>query len=111
MIDIENLKQEILDRLKPLKPYKVILFGSYAHGTPHSDSDIDLYVVTRDEYIPQTFRENIDLKLKISRTLKELQEIVPIDIITHTKAMHRKFVEQGSSFSKEILSDGVKLYG
>src|SRR5260370_8466238 len=26
-------------------PDKVILFGSYAHGTPHEDSDVDLLVV------------------------------------------------------------------
>jgi predicted nucleotidyltransferase len=28
---------------------KIILFGSYAHGTPREDSDYDFYVVLRDE--------------------------------------------------------------
>lgn len=45
MIDIEVLKHEIVERLKPLEPEKIILFGSYAYGTPNEDSDIDLFLV------------------------------------------------------------------
>ncbi|MDO8454318.1 MAG: nucleotidyltransferase domain-containing protein, partial [Sulfurimonas sp.] len=55
MIDIEVLKHEIVEKLKPLDLDKIILFGSYAYGTPNEDSDIDLYVVTKDEFIPQSF--------------------------------------------------------
>ena len=52
MIDIENIKSDIVIRLKPLDLDQIILFGSYAYGTPNEDSDIDLYVVTKDEFIP-----------------------------------------------------------
>ena len=45
MIDIEKLKHEIVERLKPLDPDKIILFGSYAYGTPTEDSDIDLCII------------------------------------------------------------------
>ena len=48
MIDIENIKDEIIEKLKPLSPDKVILFGSYAYGTPTQDSDIDLFLVKDD---------------------------------------------------------------
>src|SRR3954449_3933329 len=27
------------------RPEKIILFGSYAYGTPHEDSDVDLLVI------------------------------------------------------------------
>src|SRR5258706_611055 len=30
---------------KRFHPQKIILFGSYAYGTPHSESDVDLLVV------------------------------------------------------------------
>ena len=30
--------------VKAIKPEKIILFGSYANGTPHSESDIDIAV-------------------------------------------------------------------
>ncbi len=50
---INILKQEIVNRLRSLNPYKIILFGSYAWGEPDEDSDIELYVVTKDEFTPQ----------------------------------------------------------
>lgn len=48
MVDIEKIKHEIIERLKPLNPDKVILFGSYAYGTPNEDSDIDLFLLKDD---------------------------------------------------------------
>ncbi|SFV67911.1 hypothetical protein MNB_SM-4-1187 [hydrothermal vent metagenome] len=111
MINIEKLKEDIINRLKPLDLEQIILFGSYAYGTPTKDSDIDLYVVTKDDYIPQSYRENIDIKLKVSRAIKDLQKIIPIDTITHTKAMNKKFIQMGSMFSKEILNKGIQIYG
>jgi len=111
MVKIDEMKSEIIDRLKPLNVEQVILFGSYAYGTPHEDSDLDLYVVTNDDYIPQNFDEKMNLKLKISGALKDLQRMVPIDVITHTKKMHQKFMELNSSLSKEILENGIKIYG
>ena len=49
MVDIEVLKHEIVERLKPLSPDKIILFGSYAYGTPNDESDIDLFLVKDTE--------------------------------------------------------------
>lgn len=106
MINIEELQYEIADRLSSLNLDKVILFGSYAYGTPDEDSDIDLYVVTKDEYIPQNFKENNNLYLSVSKKLRDLRAKVAIDLIVHTKSMSDKFIELNSSFSKEILSNG-----
>ena len=84
MIDIEEVKKEIIERLKPLNPDKIILFGSYAYGTPNEDSDIDLYVVTKDEFIPQSFKEKSQVHLKVSRALRDLLQKYPTDLITQT---------------------------
>ena len=43
-MDIEKIKQDIIKKLEPLNLDKVVLFGSYAYGAPHKDSDIDLIV-------------------------------------------------------------------
>ncbi|MBU1666828.1 nucleotidyltransferase domain-containing protein [bacterium] len=110
MVDIEQIQLEILKRLKPLNPNKIILFGSYAYGQPHQDSDIDLYVITNDNFIPQTFNENIELKLKVANLIFDLQSIIPIDIITHTKPMYHKFIELNSSFAQEIIEKGKVLW-
>ncbi|MEA2019844.1 MAG: nucleotidyltransferase domain-containing protein [Campylobacterota bacterium] len=54
MIDIDILKPKIIDALMPLKPDKIILFGSYAYGTPNEDSDIDLFLLKDDLSIDDT---------------------------------------------------------
>lgn len=109
MIDIEILKNKIVERLKPLEPEKVILFGSYAWGSPDDNSDLDIYVVTKDDYLPQNFKEKTDVKLKVSKAIRGLQKEVPIDIITHTQKMHKRFIEQNSMFSREIMGRGIRL--
>ena len=109
MVDIEILKHEIVERLKPLNPDKIILFGSYAYGTPNEDSDIDLYVVTKDEFIPQSYREKSEVHLKVSRALRDLLQKHPTDLLTHTKAMHDKFLGLDSSFAREITSKGINI--
>ena len=100
----------IVERLKKIKPYKVILFGSYAYGETHADSDIDLIVVTSDDYFPQSYREKSDVYLKVSNILTDLTRKMPIDLIVYTKPMYDKFNELGSLFSKEVSQKGIVLY-
>ncbi len=109
-IDIEKLKKEIVDRLKPLNPYKIILFGSYAYGNPTQDSDIDLYVVTSDEFMPKSWREKMMLKLQYAKALNDIRERLDIDLIVHTRKMHQKFLEYDSMFSRDITSKGQVIY-
>ena len=45
MKNIERIKLQIVEALMPLKLDKIILFGSYAYGTPNEDSDIDLFLL------------------------------------------------------------------
>jgi len=105
----ESLKHEILERLKPLQPEKVILFGSYAYGEPNKDSDIDVLVVTSDDFIPQNFAQNMEIKLKVDRCLDGLRDRFPLDVIVHTKPMYARFVALQSAFSREILQKGLAL--
>jgi predicted nucleotidyltransferase len=109
MIDIENLKLEIIKRLEPLNLDKIILFGSYAYGTPTKDSDIDLYIVTNDDFIPQSYKEKRALVWSVSEKILDIRKKYAIDLLVHTKKMHHKFIELQSSFSKEILQNGRVL--
>ena len=109
MLDIEQIKLEIIERLKPLNPNKIILFGSYAYGKPHEDSDIDLYIVTNDEFLPNSFQENMDIKLKVIKMLDELTDKIAMDIIVHTKKMNEKFIALNSYFARTIYSKGEVL--
>lgn len=110
MLNIETIKKNIIKKLKPLNPKEVILFGSYAYGQPTKESDIDLYVVTKDDFLPASFQENIEVKKKFIQALYELESDISFDIIVHTKAMNQKFKSLNSYFSRKIYSDGEILY-
>jgi predicted nucleotidyltransferase len=105
----ESLKNEIIEFLRPINPERVILFGSYAYGTPNADSDIDLYVVTNENFIPVNFEENLQIKKRVYLALSKFRKSYASDIIVHTIPVHQKFVELGSSFSKEIMQKGIIL--
>ena len=105
-----NYIQQLKERLKELNPYRIILFGSYAYGTPHKNSDIDLLVVTNDEFIPQTFKEKTDLYISVSEHILNISKQVPVDLIVYTLPMYKQFIETGSSFSKEISRNGIVIY-
>lgn len=105
----EHLKQEIIQLLAPLSPEKVILFGSYATGIPTVDSDIDLYVVTHDDFMPRTWQDKSEITLKVSQAMLDFRMKHAVDLIVHTKPMHEKFMQLGSSFSRDLEKTGVRL--
>jgi len=67
VVDIEKIKHEIVERLKPIDPDKIILFGSYAYGIPTEDSDLDLCIV--ESKIHSKAQE----KAKIRALLKDIK--------------------------------------
>ena len=100
----------IVSRLKSIGITKIILFGSLTSGEVHTDSDIDLIVVTNDDYMPKSYKEKTEVYLKVSSALTEINGKIPIDLIVYTKPMYNKFNELGSLFSKEISQKGIVLY-
>lgn len=105
-IYIEQVKKSLIE----LNPYLILLFGSYAYGEPNDESDIDLLVVTNDNYMPQNYDERLMVQLKVSKHIFNFSKQVPIDLIVFTKPMYQKFIDQKSSFSNEIISKGKILY-
>lgn len=107
-------KNEIISQinisLQHLNVNKVILFGSYAKGTQSDDSDIDLLVVTNDDFIFESFAQKMEIKLKIANALNSLRKFTDIDLIVHTKPMYEKFIQLNSGFKNEILSSGSVIY-
>lgn len=105
----EDFKNQLIERLKPLNPEKVILFGSYAYGLPHRDSDIDLIVVLRDNFMPADYKESMQVYLKVSSAIRDLKRKTPIDLIVYTRPMYEKMIQLGSSFLKELTVKGINL--
>jgi len=108
-IGFEELKGLIIERLKKIDPEMAILFGSYAWGKPSRDSDIDLYVVTKDDFMPGSYEEKSEVYLKVAYLLQDLMSLIPIDLIVHTKKMYEKFIELNSYFCRQIMKKGIRL--
>ena len=110
MTEHTNYIPLIVEKLKTLHPRKIILFGSCAYGDPTANSDIDLLVVTNSNRFPRNYREKSELYLEVSRRIRDIRQQIPVDLIVHTAPMHKKFIDLGSLFSKEILQKGKVLY-
>ena len=63
----KNLINLLSKKLKPLNAKKVILFGSYAYGTPNENSDLDLCII--EKKIDSKIKE----KSKIRKLLKDIK--------------------------------------
>jgi len=73
MVNINNIKSTIVEKLKPLQLNKIILFGSYAYGTPNENSDLDICIIEDD------IKSKIILKRKIRKLLENIN--ISMDII------------------------------
>jgi predicted nucleotidyltransferase len=102
------LINEIILQLKLLDPDKVILFGSYAWGTPDDESDIDLFIVKKSQ------SEKVrTLSLEAVRCLRPLvfKYKKGFDVLLDDPERIRDRVEQvQDQFYNEIHTNGVELY-
>ena len=94
---IRRFAREVAERFHP---EKIILFGSYAYGTPHADSDVDILVV-------MPCRNQLDQAAKISI---DIDPPFPLDIIVRTPYAMKWRLAEGESFLTEITTKGKVLY-
>ena len=87
--------------VKKFDPEKVILFGSYARGTPGPNSDADLLVVAQTTNT-RRLAQDIDASLW-GRTL-------PLDILVYTPETVAGRLSIGDFFMRDIIEKGRTLY-
>ena len=101
---------EITRILKDKGAEKVILFGSYANGNPDEYSDLDLLVITSDDFIPQTNRRTMDIYHRYNSGIRKFRESISIDLLVYTHAMFEAIMAEPNNFFKEIDEKGKVLY-
>jgi predicted nucleotidyltransferase len=85
---------------------EIYLFGSYAYGTPGEDSDIDLYLVFKD-----------DMQIRETEALAAARKLMfgalnkSIDLLGQKKEMFLYRATGFATIEKEVWNKGVKLYG
>ena len=80
------------------QPDKIILFGSYAYGKPHADSDVDLLVIMESDDSPTQRAMRV---VPVARVAG-----VPMDVLVRTPAEIAYRLAIGDHFIKEILTKG-----
>ena len=82
-------------------PERIILFGSYAYGTPNEDSDVDLLVVMP---LPNKKRG------KASDIRQFLDIAFPMDILIYDPDYLQQRIDMEDFFVREITEKGQVIY-
>ena len=94
---IRRFAREVAERFHP---DKILLFGSYAYGTPHADSDVDILVV-------MPARNELDWAVRISLAV---EAPFPLDLIVRTPKKLAWRLKEGDWFLREVVARGKVLY-
>ncbi len=101
MVSPERIQEVVNSIAEQFKPDKIILFGSYAYGTPSEDSDVDLLVV-------MTANER-DRKKSVA-----IQMAVPIpfpcDLLVYDPGYLQHRYDLEDWFVRDMLEKGQVLY-
>jgi len=94
---------EIIVNAVPVE--QIFLFGSYAYGTPRVDSDLDLYVVLKDDTPLRDIDAGVEIRTAILR-----KKSMPVDIVAKKKT---DFLNRSDDITLErkVIRDGVRIYG
>ena len=100
--DIIAIKDNILSTIGD-ECEKIILFGSYAYGTPHTNSDYDFYVVLKDG------SENPILVMQKIYEYMCDTNYVPVDVIANYRSNFEWHSTQ-PTLERAIEKKGIVLY-
>lgn len=96
---------EITDTIvREFQPEKIILFGSWAWGTPGPDSDVDLFIV----------KESNERRIERERALRKKlygRRFPPMDLLVYTPSEVQRRISFEDPFVTQILTRGRVLYG
>ena len=102
MLDSSKINDVVTMIASRFNPDKIILFGSYANGTPNDDSDLDLLIV-QDTELPMQKR-GLDIRLSLIGTM------IPMDILIYTNAEFDVEKNKSFSFINSIIKNSKIVY-
>jgi predicted nucleotidyltransferase len=82
-------------------PERIVLFGSFAYGSPGVDSDVDLLVVM--PCVGKPWRKAAEIRNRVRPEF-------PLDLLVRTPEQVAERVALGDGFVREILDRGTVLY-
>ena len=97
MISAREIQATCDDIVRAFSPLRVILFGSYAYGTPTEDSDVDMFVV-------------MEAQQQVSEMQKRLPRRIPLDLHVRCPQDIAYRVAHNDWFLREVFEKGDVLY-
>ena len=97
MTAIRRFARQIAERFHP---DKIVLFGSYAYGKPHQESDVDLLVI-----MPAASETSQAIRITLT-----FERPFPLDLIVRTPHRLCQALADGNWFLREVMDKGKVLY-
>ncbi|GHT33055.1 hypothetical protein FACS189434_06300 [Bacteroidia bacterium] len=96
--DALNIAQKYAETIKNIFDIqKIILFGSYAKGNPHKDSDIDIAVVFSD------YNNRLDRQVELMKLTRKVDSrIEPHPFRVRDFEISNPFVNEIVTYGKEV---------
>jgi predicted nucleotidyltransferase len=99
-MEINNIVSRIIQKFSAKENF---LFGSYAYGNPHADSDIDLCIITNQD------GRKIDLLKQARRVISPVANKA-VDIVIYNENEFYTRANLNTTFEFQIKNEGIKLY-
>ena len=100
--ELEKLKGLIVNAI-PVE--QIYLFGSFAYGNPRKDSDLDLYVVLKNDVSMRDLDAGLQIRMAIAR-----KKSMPVDIIAKKKKDFESRLKD-MTLERIVSRDGIRIYG
>lgn len=101
MVAMNEIRAFVQRVVEGFRPERVLLFGSYAAGSPSPDSDVDLLVIMPHE--GKAWRKAAEIRGKA-------QPPFPLDLLVRSPEEFRSRLAMGDVFLREIAEKGQVLY-
>ena len=89
--------------VREFRPSKIILFGSYAHGKPTKDSDVDVLVVMPLARGQREVRQAAAIRGRVRAPF-------PMDVLVRSPRQIAQRLARGDGFIADIMRHGRLMY-
>ena len=101
MVAMDSIQALVERIVQAYHPERIVLFGSYAYGTPTVNSDVDLLVVLPFE--GKGSRKALEI-------LNTLEPEFSVDLLVRTPEQVRQRLAWNDFFLREVIEKGKILY-
>ena len=103
MIQSREIKRWCERVAREFRPQKIVIFGSYARGTPTENSDVDVLVVMPLARGQRDVRQATAIRERVRASF-------PMDVTVRSPQQIARRLAQGDGFIADVLRHGRLMY-